>query len=46
MPRKPVDALEELMQIHRFMELISRWASIFIVLGLLFLLIVLVWSSQ
>ena len=46
MPRKPVDALDELIEIHRFMELISRWAGIFIGLGLVFLISVLIWSSQ
>lgn len=46
MPRKPVDALDELMQIHKLMERISRWASIFIGLGLVFLISVLVLNSQ
>ena len=46
MPRKSLDALDELMQIHRLMERISRWASIFIGLGLVFLISVLIWSSQ
>jgi hypothetical protein len=45
-PRKPVDALDELVQIHRLMERISRWAIILIGLGISVLLSILVWISQ